>query len=144
MIFEYRGALFPEYLKHGNACQYVAPIAKKFCVGHGLDVGSGRWPLDGAVPVELRDVFSSHALEHLEDPIAAIEHWKTRLRGGGVLFLYLPHPAMTYWLPQHCRKHRHSWTPEQMAQIVKDLGFVNVIHSERDLAWGFTVVGFKQ
>jgi SAM-dependent methyltransferase len=157
MIFEYRGSLYPDYLKHGNACQYVAPVAKKFCVGHGLDVGAGRWPLDGAIPVELRDggdamnlpaglhdyVFSSHALEHLEDPIAALEHWKTRLRSGGVLFLYLPHPDMTYWLPQHCRKHRHTWAPERMDQIVRDLGFVNVIRSERDLAWGFAVVGFK-
>jgi hypothetical protein len=31
-----------------------------------------------------------------------------------------------------------------MAQIVSDLGFVDVIHSERDLAWSFAVVGFKR
>jgi hypothetical protein len=30
-----------------------------------------------------------------------------------------------------------------MAQIVSDLGFKNVIHSERDLAWSFAVVGFN-
>lgn len=157
MIFEYRGALYPEYLKHGNACQFIVPTALKFCEGNGLDIGAGKWPLPGAYPVELKDggdamnlpkgcfdyVFSSHCLEHLPNPVAALEHWKTRLRSGGVLFLYLPHPDMVYWRPQHCRKHLHSWSPKDMAQIVADLGFTGVIHSERDLAWGFSVVGFN-
>lgn len=157
MIFEYQGALYPEALKHGNACQFIAPMALQFCKGDGLDVGSGPWPLPGARSVEIRSggdamalppewydyIFSSHCLEHLDDPIAALEHWKTRLTKGGVLFLYLPHPAQRYWLPQNCRKHRHSWRPEDMAQILRDLGFVNVIHSERDLAWSFACVGFK-
>jgi hypothetical protein len=31
-----------------------------------------------------------------------------------------------------------------MARIVADLGFVDVIHGERDLAWGFAVVGFNR
>lgn len=155
MIFEYRGSLYPEYLKNGNACRFIAPTAKEFCTGIGLDVGAGRWPLPGAIPVDAKDgrdamalpsgeydyIFSSHCLEHLANPIAALEHWKTRLKVGGVLFLYLPHPEMTYWLPQNCRKHLHTWAPAQMAQIVNDLGFFDVIHSERDLAWGFAVVG---
>lgn len=157
MIYEYRGRLYPEYLKRGNGCQFIAPAALHFCQGIGIDVGAGKWPLPGAIPVDLADggdamalpggsfdfVFSSHAIEHLENPIAAIEHWKSRIRIGGVLFLYLPHPGMEYWLPQNNRKHLHSWWPEQMAKIVADLGFVNVIHSERDLAWSFAVVGFK-
>lgn len=157
MIYEYRGAIYPQYLREGNACQYIAPVALKFCQGKGLDIGANQWPLSGATPIELLDggdamnlpdsefdyIFSSHCLEHLVNPIQALEHWKTRIKAGGVLFLYLPHPAMTYWLPEHCRKHLHSWTPERMAQIVTDLGFVNVLHSERDMAWGFSVVGFK-
>lgn len=157
MIYEYRGSLYPDYLKQGNACQHITPTALKFCRGRGLDVGCGPWPLPGATPVELRDggdamslpegphdfIFSSHCLEHLPNPIAALEHWKGRLRFAGVLFLYLPHPDMQYWLPQNCRKHLHSWMPKQMARIVRDLGFERVIHSERDLAWSFSVVGFN-
>lgn len=156
MIFEYRGELFPDYLKHGNACQFVAPTALKFCQGDGLDVGAGKWPLPGAIPVELKEggdamelphgqfafIFSSHCLEHLVNPIAALEHWKSRIKSGGVLFLYLPHPDMTYWRPQNCLRHLHAWRPDDMAQILRDLGFVNVIHSERDLAWSFSAVGF--
>jgi SAM-dependent methyltransferase len=157
MIYNYKGGIYPDYLKQGNAVQFIAPVAKKFCVGSGLDVGSNIWCLEGAVPIELKDggdamalpsgqydyVFSSHCLEHLENPIQALKHWKTRLKQGGVLFLYLPHPDMEYWLPQNNEKHLHSWSPQQMVKIIKDLGFDNVIHSERDLAWGFAVVGFK-
>jgi len=156
-LFEYRGELYPEYLRGGNACQFIAPTAAHFCKGRGLDIGASRWPLPGSEPVELtqgRDgnglpegawdfIFSSHCLEHLTNPIAALEHWQTRLQAGGTLFLYLPHPDMVYWRPQHCRKHLHAWAPAQMAQILRDLGYVDVIHGERDLAWSFAVVGFR-
>jgi len=157
MIFDYRGSLYPEYLKHGNACQFIAPTALKFCKGLGLDVGCGKWPLPGAIGVDIQEggeamelphgafdfVFSSHCLEHLVNPVAALEHWRSRLRAGGVLFLYLPHPDMEYWLPQNCRKHLHSWAPAQIARLLSDLGFVNVIHGERDLAWSFATVAFN-
>ena len=158
LLFDYRGETFPDYLKRGNACRFIVPTALEFCKGRGFDVGAGPWPLPGAIPVDLGHdvdayhlpegdgldfVFSSHCLEHLSDPVAALEHWRDCLVDGGCLFLYLPHPAMRYWNPQHCRKHLHLFHPEDVAQMVRDLGFVNVIHGERDLAWSFAVVGFK-
>lgn len=157
MIYEYKGKIYPEYLKHGNSAQFITPIAKQFCTGKGLDIGCGDWPLSWAIPIEKRYgcdamklprdtydyIFSSHCLEHLVNPINALKHWKSRLNKGGVLFLYMPHPDMEYWLPQNNPKHLHQWYPEDMAKIVKDLGFDNVMHSERDLAWGFSVVGFN-
>lgn len=113
MIFEYRKRLYPEYLRNGNACRFIVPVAQQFCVGEGVDVGPGRWPFPGATPVDVGSeysamalppgpfdyVFSSHCLEHLQNPIAALEHWRSRLKPQGVLFLYLPHPDMEYWLP---------------------------------------------
>ncbi len=157
MIFEYRGTKYPEYLKHGNACQFIAPTALQFCKGNGLDVGASNWPLPGATPIgppngwdamklpsgEFDYVFSSHCLEHLGNPVEAIEHWKTRLRPGGVLFLYLPHPEQKYWRPQNCRKHLHLFYPKDVAEMLRDLGFVGVMHGERDLAWSFACVGFN-
>jgi len=154
VIFEYKGNLYPDYLKGGNAVQFAIPAARHFCHGRGIDVGCGRWPFPGAIGVDLElggdamdlpggefdFVFSSHCLEHLINPIAALKHWITRIRPGGVLFLYLPHPDMAYWLPQHCHKHLHSWRPADMAKILEDLGMLNVIHSERDMAWSFSVV----
>lgn len=156
MIFEYKGRLYPDYIKHGNACQFIAPMALQFCRGHGLDVGAGQWPLPRSIPIEASEgldamalpegpfdyIFSSHCLEHLPNPVAALEHWITRIRPGGVLFLYLPHPDMEYWLPQNNRKHLHVWQPADMAKMLRDLGLNGVIHSERDLAWGFAAVGF--
>lgn len=156
-VFEYQGDTYPEYLKHGNAMQFIQPVASHFCRGTGLDIGCGDWPLKGARPIDLRRgedamelphgqwefVFSSHCLEHLPNPVAAIEHWKTRLIDGGVMFLYLPHPDQKYWRPQHCRKHLHLFWPTDVAQMLRDLGFVNVLHSERDMAWSFACVGWK-
>lgn len=156
MIYEYKGGKYPAYLKSGNAMQYVAAAALHFCRGRGLDVGSGKWPLPGAIPIDMVHggdayklppdvydfIFSSHCLEHLANPVAAVEHWKTRLRPGGVLFLYLPHPDMEYWLPQNNRKHLHMFRPDVVARMLRDLGFVNVLWSERDMAWSFAVVGF--
>lgn len=157
MMYEYKGTRYPSYLKEGNAMQFIAPCAHHFCTGLGLDVGAGRWPLKHAKPVDLSDggnamklpegdwdyIFSSHCLEHLPDPIGALEHWRERIRPGGVLFLYLPHPEMEYWLPQNNRKHLHTWHPREMEKILMNLGFVNTIRSERDLLWSFAVVGFK-
>lgn len=163
-LFEYKGALYPDYLRRGNASQHIAITAAHFCKGRGLDVGANEWPLpgvthridrgrlDGKVSLHAADylpgegwdyIFSSHCLEHMQDPIQILEHWKEKLRIGGTLFLYLPHPDMVYWNPQHCRKHFHIWQPKQMVQILTDLEFVDVIHSERDLAWSFAVVGYN-
>ena len=156
-LFDYRGMRYPDYLKRGNAMKHIAATALHFCEGRGLDIGAGAWPLPGAVPVELTQggdanglpdgqwdyIFSSHCLEHLADPVTALIHWKAHLRAGGVLFLYLPHPDMIYWQPQNCRKHKHLFYPGDVADMITDLGFSDVINSERDLAWSFAVVGFN-
>jgi SAM-dependent methyltransferase len=157
LLYEYDGAIYPDYLRDGNACRFILPVAQHFCRGRGVDIGCGDWPLPNAIQIELKNgtdamtfeehgldfCFSSHALEHLVDPVGALQHWIKALRSGGVLFVYLPHPAMRYWNPTRNRKHLHMWTPDQMADTFRDLGLVNVIHSERDLAWGFSVVGFN-
>jgi len=155
-IYEYKGLVYPDYLKRGNAMRFIQAVALQFCKGEGVDVGANEWPLPGARVVEAKVggdayslpgnrwdyVFSSHCLEHLHDPVRALEHWKSKLRSGGTMFLYLPHPEMEYWLPQNCKKHLHSWYPTQMKHLVEDVGFENVLHSDRDMAWSFSVVGF--
>lgn len=159
VLYSYKGKTYPEYLKFGNACQFITPVALHFCKGEGLDIGAGRWPLPGAKPINIANgyngmalpppyrkydyIFSSHCLEHLPNPVKAIEYWKDNLKPGGVLFLYLPHPEMEYWLPQNNRKHFHSWYPKDMAKILEDLGYRDVLYSERDMAWSFAVVGFN-
>lgn len=156
-LFEYDGATYPLYLRTGNAMQHIAVTALHFCRGNGLDVGCGKWPLPGAVGIDLSNggdamslpandldfIFNSHILEHLVDPVGALLHWKDCLRSGGVLFTYLPSSQMRYWNSTRNRKHLHEWEPAQMARILRDLGFVNVLHGERDLCWSFACVGWK-
>ena len=156
-LFEFEGHVYPSFIRDGNAQFYVAPIANQFCKGVGLDVGCGKFPLSGTrgidringddamdLPAGQWDfIFSSHFLEHAVNPVAAILHWKTRIKPGGVLFLYLPHPDALLWRPEHNREHLHLLWPRDVADMLRALGFVDVLHSERDLAWGFSVVGFN-
>lgn len=161
LVFTYKDKLYPDYIRHGNACHFCMPFAEKFCVGNGLDVGGWSeygWVYPGArvVNLDIDDkydahhlpegeydyIFSSHTLEHLDDYIGALDHWKTRLRPGGVLFLYLPHPDMEYWRPENNRKHRHIFHPKDVVKTLEGLGYENILASERDLYWAFTVVAF--
>lgn len=159
MLYTYKNCRYPEYLKHGNACAHILPVARQFCAGRGIDVGGiGEWVFPGAQAVNVLNpdgfhaqnlpagtfdfIFSSHTLEHVPDYVGALSHWKTRLKNGGCVFLYLPHPDMEYWRPQNNRKHFHLFYPQDMAATLRDLGFVDVLHSERDMYWSFACVGF--
>jgi len=156
-IFTYRGKKYPTYIRDGNAMQFIEPVARQFCKGIGIDVGCGDWPLPGAVGVDFKDggdanavpkgpwdyIFSSHCLEHIPHTVYTLLHWQANIKPGGVLFLYLPHPDMEYWRPENCRKHLHTFYPADVARMLETLGFVDVIHSERDLAWSFAVVGYN-
>lgn len=163
MMYEYKGRFYPDYLKNGDAVGHIKKIAEHFCVGKGLDIGGFyKWSLPGAIPINISDkilkydayklpkydeldyIFSSHCLEHLENPIHALEYWKTKLRSGGVMFLYLPHPDMEYWLPQNNKKHLHSWHPCDMVKIMEDIGYKDILFSERDMYWSFTVMGVNK
>lgn len=154
--------LYSDHLKFGAALEAVRPLAGKYCRGRGLDVGAGRWPLTGARPVEdgaqenaylLREsdgcldyVFSSHTLEHLERPWEAVTEWTRVLRPGGVLFLYLPHPACEMWKAQHLRFHR--WNPDPVTLeecLQRDFGY-ELLHVSYlpDAFFSFVVIAQKK
>jgi hypothetical protein len=80
-------------------------------------------------------------LEHLANYVEALTLWRSVLKvPDGVLFLYLPHPAMEYWRPANDRKHVHEFTPALIVRVLKAIGFKHVFHGERDLNWSFSVV----
>ena len=131
LTFSYKNNLYPAYIKEGNAAGYIIPFAKKFCKGRGLDIGGFLdWSFPEAIPINILNedgwdayklpdekydyIFISHTLEHLTDYVKALEYWKKHLKKDGVLFLYLPHPEMEYWLPQNNRKHLHSFYPQML------------------------------
>ena len=158
-VFTYNNKIYPEYIKHGNACAFCMPFAKQFCKGKGLDIGGfDDWVFPGArainitlddeydafnLPDEKYDyIFSSHTLEHLDDYVGALQYWKEHLKPGGVLFIYVPHPDMEYWLPENNRKHRHIFHPKDLKRTITALGYKDVLASQRDLYWAFSVVAF--
>lgn len=158
--YVYKGKVYPDYLKRGNAASHIIPVAQHFCKGDGLDIGgTPYWSLPGSTiinpefgqydaytfPQDSYDyIFSSHCLEHLEDYVSALVYWRDNLRKKGQLFLYLPHPSMEYWLPQNCKKHLHKFDIPDIIKLLKDLGFTDIFNSERDLYWSFAVTGVKR
>lgn len=118
--------IYPDYLKYGAASENVKFLALKYCHGQGIDIGAGRWPLNGARGIEnsenenaykileadlsLDFIFSSHLLEHLTNPIEAIEYWNSKLKPSGILFMYLPHPACKMWQTENLKYH--IWNPD--------------------------------
>lgn len=138
MAFEtinYNGSVYPKLQTKGFAAKFAFPFAEEIGIGQedqlGYDIGCAKleWKLPFAYPIDpaidtngdaynlphmVDYIFSSHCLEHLRDWVEALDYWATKLRHGGVLFLYLPHPNQKYWLPWNNRKHIHSLSPKLM------------------------------
>jgi len=166
---EFKNNKYPAYITEGHAAQFIQPIAKKVCVGNGLDIGCGKeeWKLQLDAPntvlgidpkidpthdamnlpgSEWDFIFSSHCLEHLPNYVAALEHWISKLKSGGVIFLYLPHINCEYWRPwsMPTRRHIHQFDPTWVANMLNSLGIHIGFASGQDLAYSFAVMGEKQ
>ncbi len=160
--YHYRGVDYPDYLNHGNAMSFIRERALEWCHGRGIDIGADKWPLEGAVPVynepeqnafkldrfedgSLDFVFSSHCLEHLKPWQEALRLWITKLRPGGILFLYLPHESMKLWNP--CGPwvfDLHKWKPAAgvLVPFLRNNGMeVAEVNEGRDDYWSFHLIG---
>jgi SAM-dependent methyltransferase len=164
VYFKFRGELYSGVLTGGNAAAFIRKTAKFYCHGKGLDIGPGKWPLTGAIPVEnelgqnafnldnfedntLDFVFSSHCLEHLKRWEDALSVWIRKLKAGGILFLYLPHESMKMWRPGGpWARHHHVWIPtvKKINPFLTQNGMdVLEYNSGKDDAWGFHIVAKK-
>ena len=135
---EFKGEIYPKFQTNGNAARFCMPFALELCKGHGVDVGCHKpeWAFPGAIIVdpiidptyhamclpqgEFDYIFSSHCLEHLTSWVDALDYWATKLKSGGILFLYLPDYSQYYWRPWNNRKHNHIFTPEIIADYLTD------------------------
>lgn len=159
-VITFKNKNYPKFQSEGNAAQFAIPYAKHFCKGTGVDVGCNReeWTYPGASPVdpvingydalnfphtELDYIFSSHCLEHLNDWVTVLDYWTSKLKVGGVLFLYLPDYSQEYWRPWNNRKHLNIFTPGIVKDYMQDRGYTNIFSSEVDLNNAFMVVGEK-
>lgn len=129
---EFNGKKYPKLQSMGFASRFSFPLASLFCHGYGYDIGCNRqeWCLPGSEPIDpaMNDfdaynlpplnvdyIYSSHCLEHLPNYVQALNYWNSKLKKGGVLFLYLPNcDYQEYWAPTSNKKHLHHMTPHLM------------------------------
>jgi len=149
---------YPIFQTLGNASQFAIPFAKHYCKGKGYDIGYCKedWKFPGAIGIDngidgydannLPDdslvdyIYSSHCLEHVENWVETLEHWLSKLKVGGILFLYLPDFSQKYWRPWNNRKHKHCFTSEILRTFLKAKNMKNMFVSGVDLNNSFMVV----
>lgn len=156
----YKNKTYPKFQSEGNAAQFAIPYATHFCKGEGVDVGcmKSEWAFPGAhlvdpalndydalnFPYENLDyIFSSHCLEHLYDWVDVLDYWTSKLKQGGVLFLYLPDYSQEYWKPWNNRKHKNIFTSGIISDYMHASGYKNILQSGVDLNNAFMVVAEK-
>jgi hypothetical protein len=157
-IVEHSGNKYLKFQTEGNAAQFIKPFALKLCKGNGYDIGYSKeeWKLPGAIGIDSSDgsgytadklpeglvdyIFSSHCLEHVDNWMYTLEYWLTKIKKGGILFLYLPDYSQTYWRPYHNRKHQTIMNPIYIEDFLKFKGCTNIFVSGVDLNNSFTVV----
>lgn len=132
-VIEFRGDIYPHFQSTGNASKFAMPFAKEVLKGDIIyDIGYAKeeWKFPKAIGIDLKDgndamnfegipadgIFSSHLLEHLCDWVTALDYWTTKLKSGGMMFLYLPDYSQKYWRPYSNRKHMTYFEPK----IIKD------------------------
>ena len=139
--------LYPNYMKQGNAASFIVDVAASHCVGAGIDVGAGKWPVFGARAVEdnetenaykiaekdgaLDYVFSSHLLEHLERPVEALKEWSRVVRPGGVIFLYVPHPVCEMWDKEILDFHIWNPSPHDLSLLVHSCDELEIVEQSK-------------
>lgn len=150
---------YPQFQSIGFASQFAIPYALHVCKGIGYDIGCSKleWALPGSIPIDLMlgsdgltlpdtlvdYIFSSHCLEHLPHWVNALDHWSSRLKSGGTLFLYLPHKTQEYWRPWNNRKHIHMFDEMIIRTYLEDNLYTKVYISGVDLNNSFMVMAEK-
>lgn len=78
-------------------------------------------------------VYSSHLLEHLVDPLAALKEWWRILKVGGKLVLYLPHEDLypKVGTPGSNQDHKHDLNEEKVTAWMKEVGFWDMLRCEK-------------
>jgi len=78
-------------------------------------------------------VYSSHLLEHMEEPQKALKEWWRLLLKGGYLVLYLPHEELYPKIgePGANVDHKHNLNEEKVIDWMKDVGGWDLIRCEK-------------
>jgi len=149
---------YPLFQTQGNAAKYIIPFAQEFCIGTGFDIGycKKEWMLPNAIGIDYVDgngyhannlpnmevdfIFSSHCLEHVDNWVNTLDYWLSKIKSGGVLFLYLPDYSQTYWRPWNNKKHNHVLIPDIICDYLNSKKCIKIFKTGVDLNNSFTIV----
>jgi len=137
----------------GNEAGKIKYEIPKYTRGRVLDLGSGPWkPYDHFIGMDLMTewaglgwkpdiygdctdlsmfasnsldaVFSSHLLEHLDNPGKVLREWWRVIKPGGYLVLYLPHADLYPNMGEEGANpdHKHDFRPEDIVEIMQGVG----------------------
>lgn len=153
---------YPEHQAIGGASLWIRPLAQYYCKGTGLDIGYSKecWMLPGAIGIEptihhaydamrlptgqFDYIHSSHCLEHVkENWCNVLDYWLSKIKIGGILFLYLPHKSQSYWNVTSNRKHVHEFDGSEISKYLNHLGH-DVYVSGCDFNNSFVVICEKR
>lgn len=140
-FIEFNGKAYPAHQAIGGASLWVRQLAQFYCDGKGLDIGYSKekWMLPGAIGIEptadptyhamhlpigeFDYIHSSHCLEHVKENYCnVLDYWLSKIRIGGMLFLYLPHKSQEYWQVWSNRKHIHEFDGSEIEGYLQRLG----------------------
>jgi len=160
-LIEFHNEKYPKFQSLGNASQFAIPYAKYYCKGNGYDIGfckeEWKFPNARGIDFSLGDgynadnlpegnmdyIYSSHCLEHVDNWVTTLEYWISKLKIGGILFLYLPDLSQKYWRPWNNKKHKHCFTPELLYTFLADHNMKQIFKSGVDLNNSFMIVCTK-
>lgn len=160
---QHDGHHYPAYQATGNAARFIMPFAKEVLKDMAVvyDIGCNRpeWSYPGSImidvnmddpydahnlpPIQADGIFASHVIEHLHDWVGALDHWYTKLKKGGVLFLYWPAYSQSYWRPWSNRKHINIITPEMLKDYLIAKGYTKIFIGAEDLYNSHSLIAEK-
>jgi len=157
-LIEFDNEKYPLFQSKGNASQFAIPYAKHYCKGIGYDIGFNKeeWKMPYSIGIdiilnngfhannlpenEVDYIYSSHCLEHLDNWSITLEYWISKIKIGGIIFLYLPDFSQKYWRPWNNKKHNHCFTSEIIYNFMIDHKMKNIYKSGIDLNNSFMIV----
>jgi hypothetical protein len=75
--------------------------------------------------------------------VNVLDYWTSKLKVGGVLFLYLPDYSQEYWKPWNNRKHLNIFSPIIIKDYLEDRNYNTIFTSQVDLNNAFMVMAEK-
>lgn len=116
--------------------QHIDTINKKSVAQINADVSQKLPFIDANVLV------CRHILEHMQDPIAALEHWKEALLPKGMLIVAVPDDAIMKSIMMN-KEHKHAYTKEFSIRLFNLIGFKNIHVYDSHNNVSFIITGEK-